>query len=111
MPLIVDVIAWVGITVGALSAALYLVKLTHLPLPRWLRSIGLVRQAQTARDRRYAWQWFRISLLGMFTAVYLFSSVWHNDIAVWLVMIANVVVIIWDRTLWLKFKMRHRSAA
>lgn len=111
MRLIIDVIAWVGITVGALSAARYLVILTRRPLPRWLRSLGFDRQAQTTRERRYMWQRFRLSLLAMFTAVFLFSSAWHNDLARWLVLIADIVVVIWDRTLWFKFKMRHGSAA
>lgn len=111
MRLIVDVIAWVGITVGALSAARYLVMLTHWPLPRWLRSVGLVRQAQTARERRYAWQWFRLSLLGTFVAVFLLSSGWHNELAKWLVLLADIVLVIWDRALWLKFRTRHRSVA
>jgi hypothetical protein len=109
MSLVVDVIAWMGITVAALSAARYFVMLIRRPLPPWLRSIARVTPAQTAGERHHAWQWFRLSLLAISTAVMLLSFGWHNDLARWLLDIAVTVILIWDRALWIKVRMRHRA--
>lgn len=109
MSLIVDVIAWIGITVAVLSAARYSMVLVRGPLPPRLRSITRVTPARTARERRYAWQWFRLSLLAICTAVMLLSFGWSDDLARWLLDIAATIVLVWDRALWLTFRMGQRA--
>jgi hypothetical protein len=107
MSMVVNVIAWTGITVGALSAARYLVKLIREPVPRWLYSVAHVTRAQTVGERRYAWQWFRLSLLAISTAVILLSFAWQNELARWLLAMASTIVLIWDRALWVKSRTVH----
>lgn len=107
MSLVVNVIAWTGITVGVLSAARYLVKLIREPVPAWLYSVARVTRAQTVAERRYAWQWFRLSLLGISTAVILLSFAWQSELARWLLATASTIVLLWDRALWLRSRTVH----
>lgn len=110
MSIFFAVIAWVGITVGALSAGRYLIMLSRRVLPGWLRSVAHARPAQSERTRRDAWQWFRLSVFALLTGVLVLAMGQQDQLARWLVAIAATVVLLWDRALWFRSRMRRRAS-
>jgi hypothetical protein len=109
MSLFSYVIAWAAITVGALEAARCLMALIRSPLPHWLLRVAYIRQARTERARRKAWQLFGTSLIPIVSGTIFFAIESHNDLFEQLVLVASVVVVIFNIALSLKFRRRHRS--
>lgn len=96
MSLLSDLLGWACVAAGTVSAAQRLVLLIG----------GRVRRPSA---RREAWHWFRLSLLIIAIGIFGLDRGW-NDTARWLVTIAACVILILDRGLWLRYKMRRRSA-
>jgi hypothetical protein len=96
MSLLVDLLGLACVAAGTLGAAYCLVLLVG----------GSVRRPSA---RREAWQWFRVSLLFIATGIFDLDRGW-NDTARWLVTIAAGAILILDRGLWLRYKIRRRSA-
>jgi hypothetical protein len=96
MSLLSDLLGSACVAAGTLSAAQRLVLL-----------IG--GRARGPSARREAWQWFRLSLLFIAIGIFDLDRGW-NDTGRWLVTIAAGAILILDRGLWLRDKIRRRSA-
>ena len=109
MSLFVEVVAWVAIVIGTLSAAQRLVTLAadRTRQPRGGTRTG----ARTARSdtRHVLWQKLRLALFVVVAGVSMLTIQSKNDIAEWLAASALTMVVIWDLGSRLKSHMRHRS--
>jgi hypothetical protein len=93
MSLLSDLLGSACVAAGTLSAVQRLVLL-----------IG--GRARGPSARREAWQWFRLSLIFIAIGIFGLDRGW-DDTARWLVTIAAGAILILDRGLWLRDKMRR----
>jgi hypothetical protein len=110
MPMLFDVLAWAALVVGALSATRYLIMLTARSCPVCLRRGACIKLLLTEKARREAWQWFRFSLFCAFDGMFILDRGWASATTRWLVAIVATVVLLWDRGLWLRSRMRRHPA-
>ncbi|MGD0557499.1 MAG: hypothetical protein ABSA93_21285 [Streptosporangiaceae bacterium] len=95
MSLFVSVLAWIIIAAGTAGVARQL--------------LALAGGGRGRRARQESWQWLRFSLFVVSGGLFLLESLWREDAARWLVLIAAGVVTAWDRVLWLRSRMRSWS--
>jgi hypothetical protein len=98
MSLLVEVLAWVVIVIGTLSAAQ---RLARLVADRTRRPGGGTRDV--------VWQKLRLSLFAVVVGVCLLTIQSKNGTAEWLAASALTVVVFWDLGSRLKFHMRRKS--
>lgn len=108
MSLFVEVVAWVAIAIGTLSAAQ---RLVALAVGRTRQPHGGARAgARTARSgtRHVLWQKLRLSLFTVMVGVCLLTIQSKNETAEWLAATVLTVVIVWDLGSRLKPHMRRK---
>jgi hypothetical protein len=72
--------------------------------------LGRGRLLPTEETRREAWQWFRLSLFCVFDGIFVLDGGWASATTRWLVAIAATAVLLWDRGLWVRSRMRRHPA-